>query len=83
LNQINTVLRRENKNTSHKYGKSKQIKSCKDDEITKRNENILKVCENHLFNKKKKLYERKTRKERKIIMRGDFGSKLPKSPLFG
>jgi len=41
------------------------------------------MCENHVFNKKRKLYERKTRKERKIIMRGDFGSKLPKSPLFG
>jgi len=44
--------RHEIKNTSHKHGKSKQTNSCKfkDDEITKTNERILEICENHLFN---------------------------------
>jgi len=45
LNQINTVLRREIKNTPHKDGKSKQTKSCRDDEITKINERKQKICE--------------------------------------
>jgi len=50
MNQINTVLRRGIKNTPHKDGKSKQTESCKDDEITKKNEERLKICGNQLFN---------------------------------
>jgi len=50
MDKINNALRREIKNTSHKDGKSKQTESDKDDEITKTNERILKICGNHVFN---------------------------------
>ncbi|KEH20724.1 hypothetical protein MTR_8g089345 [Medicago truncatula] len=35
----------ENQNTPHKDGKSKQIESLRDDEITKTNERKQKICE--------------------------------------
>lgn len=40
----------ENKITLHKDVKSKQIKSCKVDEITKTKKIRLEICANHLFN---------------------------------
>jgi len=45
MNQINTALKREIKNTPHKDEKSKQTESFRDDEITKTNERKHKICE--------------------------------------
>jgi len=45
MNQINTALRREIKNTPHKDGKAKQTESFKDDKITKTNKRKQKICE--------------------------------------
>jgi len=72
LNQINTALRREIKNTPHKDGKSKQTMSFRDDEITKTNERKQKICE----------ITYSIRIEAKTIRRGGFWVKIdPKSPL--
>jgi len=71
LNQLNTSLRREIKNTSHRDGKSKQTESFKEDEITKTNERKQKICEINYS----------IRIEGKTIRRDDFWVKInPKSP---
>jgi len=66
LNQINTALRREIKNTPHKDGKSKQTESFRDDEITKTNERKQKICE----------ITYSIRIEGKTIWSGDFWVKI-------
>ncbi|AES66593.1 hypothetical protein MTR_2g076150 [Medicago truncatula] len=66
LNQINTALRQEIKNTPHKDGKSKQTKSFKDDEIRKTNERKQKICE----------ITYSTRIKEKTIRKGDFWIKI-------
>ena len=72
MNQINTALRREIKNTPHKDGKSKQTELFKDDEITKTNERKHKICE----------ITYSIRIEGNTIRRGDSWVKIdPKSPL--
>jgi len=66
--QVNTVLRREIKNTLHKDGKSKQTEPCRDDKITKTKERKLKICE----------ITYSIRIEGKITRRGEFWVKKKK-----
>jgi len=70
MNQINTILRRETKNTPHKDGKSKQTKSF---QRRRNHKNKQKICEITYSN----------RIWGKTTLRGDFWVKIdPKSPVW-